>query len=415
MSVQLLKDIMGKRRSNYEGTITKRKRDGKTIGWKGAVVVGLTSEGREDRRWVSGQTAEEVRQKLQEIQSAVQSNTLSSNSDHTVESFIKLWLEHKQRFVRAITLHSYRVVLQHHCIPFIGKIKLTKLVASDLDRLYAKLLDRGLSTRVVRYTHCLIGGMLKQALRWDILARNVAEAATPPGLKTAEAIIWSVQEALTFLEHAQNDRLNALWYTTLFSGMRRAEVLGLQWENVNLEEGEILIRTTLVEIEGKLIMGEPKTRAGRRTIAITPDTVQMLKAHKQRQQLEQKNAMEGWEDSGFVFTTSIGTPINPGNLARAYKALIRRSGVTNIRFHDLRHTAASLSIRRGDSAKLVADRLGHTNVSFTMNTYVHIFDDQRRAAAFGLEDLKQANPDKKEEDQETDVENDAATQDFEED
>ena len=404
-----------KRRKNFEGTITKRKLNGKTIGWKGAVVVGLTSEGREDRRWVSGQTAEEVRQKLQEIQSAVQSNTLSSNSDHTVESFIKLWLEHKQRFVRAITLHSYRVVLQHHCIPFIGKIKLTKLVASDLDRLYAKLLDRGLSTRVVRYTHCLIGGFLKQALRWDILARNVAEAATPPGLKTAQAIIWSVQEALKFLEHAQSDRLNALWYTTLFSGMRRAEVLGLQWVNVNLEQGEILIRSTLVEIEGKLIMGEPKTRAGRRTIAITPDTVQVLKAHKQRQHLEQKNAMEGWEDTGLVFTTSIGTPIYPGNLARAYKALIRKAGVTNIRFHDLRHTAASLSIRRGDSAKLVADRLGHTNVSFTMNTYVHLFDDQRRAAAFGLEDLKQANPDKKDEDQKTDVANDAEAQDPEED
>jgi integrase len=198
--------------------------------------------------------------------------------------------------------------------------------------------------------------------------------------------------------------------------MRRAEVLGLQWVNVNLEQGKILIRTTLVEIEGKLIMGEPKTRAGRRTIAITPDTVQVLKA-QQRQRFEQKNAMEGWEDSGLVFTTSIGTPINPGNLARAYKTLIRKAGVTNIRFHDLRHTAASLSIRRGDSAKLVADRLGHTNVSFTMNTYVHIFDDQRRAAAFGLEDLKQANPDKdKAEDiTQDEVDQDLPTQDPEQD
>jgi integrase len=199
-----------KRRKNLEGTISKRHRNGKLIGWKGGIVVDMTSDGKPDRRWVSGQTASEVRQKRQAIQSDVQDNTLSSNSDHTVESFIKLWLEHKARFVRVITLHSYRVVLQHHCIPFIGKTKLTKLVASDLDRLYAKLLHRGLSTRVVRYTHSLIGGMLKQALRWDILARNVAEAATPPGLKTAEAIIWSVQEALKFLEHAQNDRLNAL-------------------------------------------------------------------------------------------------------------------------------------------------------------------------------------------------------------
>jgi integrase len=378
---------MTKRRSNHEGSITKRRRNGRVIGWKGGIVVGLTPEGREDRRWVSGLSADEVRQKLEEIKRAVATNTLAIASDHTVGSFMVEWLGHKKRMIRAITLESYQGVINKHCVPHIGRIKLTKLNASDLDRLYAKLLDKGLSTRVVRYTHTLIFGALRQALKWDLISRNVAEAATLPQLKTAEASIWTVPQVLVFLKKAKTHRLHALWYLTIFTGLRRAEVLGLHWKDVDFEKSEIHVRSTLVQIKGELLLGEPKTKAGRRSIAITKDTVEVLKLHLERQKLEQAYASDGWQGSGFVFTSEIGTPINPGNLARAYKALIRAVNLPDIRFHDLRHTAASLSIRRGDSAKVVAERLGHTNIAFTLNTYVHVFAEQRRAAAFGMADL----------------------------
>jgi integrase len=177
----------------------------------------------------------------------------------------------------------------------------------------------------------------------------------------------------------------------LFSGLRRAEVLGLHWKDVDFDQAEIHVRSTLVQIKGDLLLGEPKTKAGRRSIAITKDTVEVLKAHLERQLLEQANALDGWQGSGFVFTSEIGAPINPGNLARSYKALIRAVDLPDIRFHDLRHTAASLSIRRGDSAKVVAERLGHTNIAFTLNTYVDVFAEQRRAAAFGMDDLIEAD------------------------
>jgi integrase len=375
------------KRANYEGTIVKRKKNGKSTGWKGSILVGLTPEGKRDRRWVSGVTSDEVRQKLQDIKSALANNTLSSDTEHTVASFATVWLEHKKRLIRPISLQSYNQVLSSHGVPHIGQIKLNKLSAMNLDRLYAKLSDAGLSTRVVRYVHTLINGMLKQALKWGMLARNVAEAATPPALNTAPSHVWKAKQALKFLKHTQQDRLHALWYTTLFTGMRRAEVLGLHWRDVDLETGQILICSTLVEVGGQLQLGEPKTRAGRRKITITADTVVVLREHLDRQMAERAKAMEGWHESGLVFTSSIGTPISPGNLSRAYKALQRSAGVPEIRFHDLRHTAASLSIRRGDSAKIVADRLGHTDVAFTMNTYVHLFAEQRREGAFGIADL----------------------------
>jgi integrase len=391
------------KRANYEGTIVKRKKNGKAFGWKGSILVGLTPDGQRDRRWVSGVTSDEVRQKLQVIKNALANNTLSSQTDHTIATFAEVWLEHKKRLIRPITLESYRLVLKTHCLPHIGRIKLDKLSPMDLDRLYAKLSDAGLSTRVIRYVHTLVYGMLKQALKWGMLARNVAEAATPPALKTAEAQVWTAKQALKFLDHARQkqDRLYALWYLTLFSGVRRAEVLGLHWRDVSLETGQVFICSTLVEVNGKLQFGEPKTRAGKRTIAITPDTVEVLKAHLEHQRLEQAKAMEGWTDSALVFTTSIGTPINPGNLARAYKAAQRSADVPDIRFHDLRHTAASMSIRRGDSAKIVADRLGHTNVAFTLNTYVHIFAEQRREGAFGINDLRSELDEKTESESDT--------------
>ena len=227
----------------------------------------------------------------------------------------------------------------------------------------------------MRYTHTLIFGALRQALKWDLVSRNVAEAATLPQLKTAEASIWTVPQVLVFLKAAATHRLHALWYVTIFTGLRRAEVL--HWKDVDFEKAEIHVRSTLVQVNGELILGEPKTKAGRRSIAITKDTVEVLRAHLERQKLEQSNTM----------ASEVGTPINPGNLARSYKALIRAVNLPDIRFHDLRHTAASLSIRRGDSAKVVAERLGHTNIAFTLNTYVHVFAEQRRAAAFGMADL----------------------------
>lgn len=203
--------------------------------------------------------------------------------------------------------------------------------------------------------------------------------------------VWTSENAANFLAFAQADRLHAAWYLTLFTGIRRAEVLGLHWKDVDLERSEIRVRHTLVEVGGKLIIGEPKTRSSKRTIAITPDTVAVLEKHRERQGRERHEAAEGWTDNGLVFTASVGTPINPGNLARAYKALIRLAKVPDIRFHDLRHTSASLAIRRGDAAKVVAERLGHTNVAFTLNTYVHTYAEQRKEAALGIKDLFPGN------------------------
>jgi integrase len=386
------------KRADGEGTLIPRKdKAGQVIGWKGAVTVGFKVGGIPDRRWVSGNTQEEVRRKLDVLKHQRDTGMLANANDITLEQFGRYWLENKPKSIRAITEQSYLSTLEKHLYPTLGHLRLDKLTAAHLDTLYKSMLDKGLSTRVVRYVHTLVHGMLKQALKWGKLARNVAEAATPPSLVTKKMQVWTPSNAVHFLEYAALDRLQAAWYLALFAGLRRAELLGLRWQDVDLAAASIEISQGVVEVKRKgeksqLMFSQPKTRSSYRTLSISPDTVAVLQAHLERQNKERQDCGEHWQETGLVFTSSLGTPINPSNLARAYKQLIRRAGVPNIRLHDLRHTCASLAIARGDNPKVVSERLGHTSVAFTLNTYVKTFAAQRQEAALGIQDLFPRSP-----------------------
>jgi integrase len=229
-------------------------------------------------------------------------------------------------------------------------------------------------------------------VKWGKLPRNVAEAATPPSLITQKMKVWTPKDAVRFLEFTALDRLRAAWYLALFAGLRRAELLGLRWQDVDLEKAEVTINQGMVEVKTKgskshLEFSAPKTLASKRTIAITADTVGVLQEHFEQQNKEREQCGDHWQETGLVLTSSLGTPVNPANLARSYKRLIRLAGVPDIRLHDLRHTSASLAVARGDNPKVVSERLGHTNVAFTLNTYVKTFANQRREAALGMADL----------------------------
>ena len=381
------------KRADGEGTIVPRKnKEGKIVGWKAAVTVGFKANGVPDRRWVSAVSQEGVRKKLDTIKHQRDTGMLANADGTTLEEYGRFWLENKPKAIRAISRQSYQSTLEKHLYPALGHLKLEKLTAAHLDALYKTMLAKPLSTRVVKYVHTLVHGMLKQAVKWGKLPRNVAEAATPPSLITQQMKVWTPKDAVRFLEFTALDRLRAAWYLALFAGLRRAELLGLRWQDIDLEKAEISVNQGMVAVKTKgektkLEFSAPKTRASQRTVPITPDTVDVLKEHLERQAKEREQCGEHWHETGLVFTSSIGTAINPANLARAYKKSICMAGVPDIRLHDLRHTSASLAIARGDNAKVVSERLGHTNVAFTLNTYVKTFAPQRREAALGIADL----------------------------
>ncbi len=225
---------------------------------------------------------------------------------------------------------------------------------------------------------------LKQAVKWGLVPRNVCEAVVAPR-DQREGIIrpLSPEQARTLLSEAARDHLEALYVLALTTGLRQGELLGLSWSDVDLEAGRVRVRRTLGVRNGKPTFGQPKTAHSRRTVALTPKAVAVLKRHRGRQR-----DAHLYDVTDLVFCTSRGTPIAPTNLIRqSFKPLLKRSGLPNIRFHDLRHTCATLLLGRGTHPKVVQDLLGHAQITLTLDTYSHVLPDMQAGAVDAMRDV----------------------------
>ena len=375
---------MGKR-GNGEGSIHKRKDDR----WEGALTVGYTDNGNPKRVRVYGKTRAEVAEKLNKLLLEHQRGTLVLPQRLTVAAFVEEWLKFKADQVRETTLAGYKSTLTRHALPRLGSLPLQKVQPLHLQRVYWEMLAEGLSPRMCRLTHTVIHNLFKQARRWELVARNPAEAADPPKGGTFRAQVWRGEEVLRFLAVAQTDRLYALWYLAVTTGMRRGELLGLRWEDVDWSKRSLTALRTLTVAEGKPVVSQPKTAKGRRRLHLSPEGIEVLKAHGKRQEAERAQMRTSglWRDTGYVFTSSVGTAIDPNNLKRGFVTLADTAGVPRIRIHDLRHSYASLAALRGVPAKVLSARLGHATVGFTMEVYQHLYDEQHEAAALSLHDL----------------------------
>ncbi len=394
------------KRANGEGTLSRRKdRAGKTIGWRGAITVGHHEDGSQDRRWISGKTQAEVQDKLRALQADMHSGMVADTEGLTVADFMVRWTEHKERDgVKPNTVQSYRDTVRLYITPHIGRVKLAKLKPLDIERLLSKMQKDGKSAANRRYSLRVLSMALRQGVRWQMLPRNVADVISPPKAERSEMKIWTLEQVVTFLDASQVHRLHAAFDLALMTGMRRGEVLGLQWADIDFERSRLTIRHNLVEVHSDGVAGKqqagkptvssiqvklqtPKTAASRRTVALSPGTLSKLREHQAQQEWECSAAAEAWQDQGFVFASELGGPTNPNYFYDQFKKLAREAKLPNIRFHDLRHTAASLMIRRGLNPKVVSDRLGHTDPAFTLRVYTHLYDDQREEAAFDLSDF----------------------------
>ena len=394
------------KRANGEGTLSRRKdKNGKTTGWRAAVTVGHGADGTPDRRWISGKTQTEVQEKLRALQADVHTGMLADADNLTVKAYMERWAEHKQRDgVKPNTVQSYRDTAKRYVVPHIGKVLLDKLRPLDVEHLLTKMNKDGKSAAMCAYTLRVLKMALRQGVRWQMLPRNVAEAIRPPKVERKELQVWTPGQVATFLDTTQAHRMHAAFYLALMTGMRRGELMGLKWEDVDFERSRLTVRNNLVEIQGegvpgkkrkgvatvssrKAILSTPKTKNSRRTITLSAGTLSKLKEHRARQSVERTVAAEAWQDFGFVFANELGVPTNPDALSGWYQKLMKKSGVTRIRFHDMRHTAASLMILRGVPPKTVSERLGHADVAFTLRTYTHLYDEQREEAAFDISDF----------------------------
>lgn len=292
----------------------------------------------------------------------------------TVAQFADRWLQLVEGSVRPTTLESYRQKLKL-ASTLIGERRLARLSGDLLTELY-RTLPR--SPQTVVHVHRVLHRMLADAVRWGWLSSNPAGLAVTPKLRRAPIRTWTASDVARFLEHTENCRLAALYRLAVSTGMRRGELCGLQWRNVQLESGALKVEGCLVMVAGRPFLEEPKTRAGRRIIALDPHTVQALEQLHQAQDRDQ--AFFGWEEQ-WVFCWEDGRPYSPDWVTRRFAQDAARAGLPHIRFHDLRHTWATLALEAGVPAKVVADRLGHAGIAITLDTYTHHVDALDRDAA----------------------------------
>lgn len=360
---------MTKKRANGEGSVYRRK-DGR--------VVGEWTDAAGKKRYITSKTKNKtemkaaLRKKLADRDAGIAYNS----EGMTVETYMDRWLETQRDRVRPGTFKPYEAITRLHIKPTLGRTKLEKLSALQLEELYRQKLKSGLSARRIRYIHVTIRKALKDAVRLQILSRNVADSASPPKALSKEITPLTQEQMRTLLEAARGDKLECLYILACTTGMRQGELLGLQWKDIDFQAGTLRVSRSVYDGE----INPPKTRAGNRTIRLSKLAIVALRRHR----LETgKQRISEW-----VFPNARGGAIGHANLHnRSWKPLLKRAGLPHsIRFHDLRHTCISLLLSKGIPVHVVSQMAGHGNPAITWTIYAHILTDMMGSCADGIDE-----------------------------
>ncbi len=300
-----------------------------------------------------------------------------------------MWLnEYAKNSLSPRGFERYSGIIRQHLIPDLGKIALAQLKPEHLQKHYTAKLNDGLSARTVRYHHALIHVALQTAVKWSLVSRNVADAVDPPRIRRNEMQTWDENEVNQFLEGAKDSPYYSLFYTALFTGMRRSELLALRWQDIDFFYSQISVSRSLHQLkDGSFIFTQPKSAKSSRTIALTPSTILMLRDYKEKQKLERDMSGNPLTDNDLVFSALEGKPIRPNTVTRAWTTLAAKCGLKVIRRHDARHTHASLMLKQGIHPKIVQERLGHSTIQMTIDTYSHVSPGIQEAAANRFDEI----------------------------
>lgn len=375
---------MTKRRSpNGSGSTWKRSNGT----WIGGLYVD-EADGARRRRVVYGKTRKEVQDKLAELRRKSDSGVPIAPNKLTLGIYLREWLDEVAApRVRPSTLAAYRHRVEQFLGPDLGHIGLGKLTARELRRYLEQLKVRGVGARTIRYVHATLRAALEDAVREELIEKNVAKLVRAPSVPTTERSPLSVEETKSFLKANHDDRLYALLVVIALLGLRRSEALGLRWEDVDLDQGTLTVRRGLHRVSGQLVTMETKTARSRRTIPLPAFVVSSLRAHKARQDEECAAIGASWHGSGHVFTSTIGTPLDPDNTTKFVKRALKTAGVRDVRMHDFRHGCVSVLLELRVPPRTVMEIVGHASLDMTMNVYAHVSMDDKKSALDQLGDL----------------------------
>ena len=372
---------MAKKRANGEGSIRKRK-DGR---WEGRYTAGHDPEtGKAIYKNVLGKTQAEVKEKLKQAIGETQALDITKAGKYTVGEWMEVWFQDYAKIkVRPSSHQTYQGYIHNHIRPNIGDIPLEKLTSLDLQKLYKKLLaqgrvdrleakgqPKGLSAKTVRNIHQILSSALKLAQEQRLILTNPAEGCALPRVEHQEMKTLTTVQLASFFREARESGVFELYYLELATGLRRGELLGLKWEDIDLDRGDLRVRRQVSRINGEVVEAPLKTKNAYRTLPLAEDTVSVLK--------EQRRKVG---NSPWVFPSPNGGPISPDSVLHMLHRVLKRAGLPKVRFHDLRHTFATLALQNGVDVKTVSGMLGHFSAGFTLDTYAHITSAAQRQAA----------------------------------
>ena len=378
---------MAKKRANGEGSIRKRK-DGR---WEGRYTAGHDPEtGNAIYKNVLGRSQAEVKEKLKQAIEETQALDVTKAGKYTVGEWMEVWFQDYAKIkVRPSSHQTYQGYIHNHIRPNIGDIPLEKLTSLDLQKFYKKLLvqgrvdrveakgqPKGLSAKTVRNIHQILSSALKLAQEQRLILTNPAEGCALPRVEHQEMKTLTTVQLASFFREARESGVFELYYLELATGLRRGELLGLKWEDVDLERGDLRVRRQVSRINGEVVEAPLKTKNAYRTLPLAEDTVSVLR--------EQRKKVG---NSPWVFPSPDGGPISPDSVLHMLHRVLKRAGLPKVRFHDLRHTFATLALQNGVDVKTVSGMLGHFSAGFTLDTYAHITSAAQRQAAKTMENV----------------------------
>ena len=345
--------------------------------------------GRRRRKWHSGyDRKKDATDALHELVTDVRKGAYVEPSKETFGEYLTRWLPTIRETVRANTFESYRSAVEVHLVPSLGHHPLRQLDRSTFSTYYSELSRSGranggggLSPRSVRAIHVTAHKALRDAVKDNLLVRNPTDDAAVPAPVRSATPSWTAEQVTTFLRSIEGKRLYPVLLTLATTGMRRSEVLGLRWTDVDLEAGTLAVRRVVSLDKYKPFLAEPKTDRSRRVVALDPGTVKVLKSHRKAQMEERMAAGPAWQETGRVFTAVDGSILHPQTLSGAFERLAKSAGLPPIGIHGLRHSHASLGLAAGLPLVIMSERLGHSSVALTGDVYSHSLPSQHQAAA----------------------------------
>lgn len=376
---------------NYgRGSIKQRSKGS----WRISASVGfdpLTSKRKRVFRTIRG-TQRDAQRELTKLLAEVDRGEVVEQERISFAEYIERWLEHMRHRLRPTTFYRYEGYVRCHLRPALGRLQLSKIRPLHIQALEANALKAGrksgrggLSAQTVLHLHRVLHGALAQAVRWQLIMTNPAAAVQPPRATRAKIRVPTPDEVERIAATAEGTNMYMPVVIAVATGMRRGEILALQWSVVELDKGLVRVVRTLQRHRHGTEIGEPKTQRGRRTIVLPDFAVEILRQHRKAQAAQRLRAGAAWRDEGLVVTTSLGGHMDPGEVTRRFKTLAEKAGAPGVRFHDLRHAYATMLLASGVHPKIASEALGHSTVGITLDTYSHVLPTMQAEAAAAIQ------------------------------